>query len=202
MRYLKNREILIDGLATMIGETKEGHMMQALVKHFTTIQALVTAEEEDFLEVPGIGVKKACRLVTALSFLQMSPHITEKSFTIRCPEDVFEYVIDLQYEQQEQFVCLGLNTKNQVMFRETIFVGSLNSSIVHPRETFSPLIKKKCASAVVVHNYPSGNPTPSQEDIEVTKRLSEVGRLVGIELLDHIVIGRSNYASLKEEGGM
>ncbi|WP_353505451.1 JAB domain-containing protein [Bacillus sp. (in: firmicutes)] len=79
-------------------------------------------------------------------------------------------------------------------------MGSLNASIVHPRETFLPLIKRCCASSIVAHNHPSGNPEPSREDIEVTKRLAEVGKVVGIEILDHLIIGHEKYVSLKEKG--
>ncbi|MEY8346341.1 JAB domain-containing protein [Niallia circulans] len=86
------------------------------------------------------------------------------------------------------------------MFRQTVFAGSLNSSIVHPRETFLPLIKRCCASAIVAHNHPSGKPTLSREDIEVTKRLVEVGKIVGIDVIDHLIIGAEKYVSLKEKG--
>ncbi|AXY38631.1 DNA repair protein RadC [Bacillus velezensis] len=99
-----------------------------------------------------------------------------------------------------KFSCLYLNTKNQVIHKRTVFIGSLNSSIVHPREVFKEAFKRSAASFICVHNHPSGDPTPSREDIEVTRRLYECGNLIGIELLDHLVIGDKKFVSLKEKG--
>jgi len=93
---------------------------------------------------------------------------------------------------------LFLNVKNEVLHSRTIFIGSLNSSIVHPREVFREAVKRSAASIICAHNHPSGNPAPSPEDIEVTKRLAEAGRIVGIDLLDHIIIGDHKFLSLKE----
>ncbi len=98
------------------------------------------------------------------------------------------------------FTCLYLNTKNQVLHKHTVFIGSLNSSIVHPREIFKEAFKRSAASFICVHNHPSGDPTPSREDIEVTQRLFECGQLIGIQLLDHLVIGDQKFVSLKEKG--
>ncbi len=98
------------------------------------------------------------------------------------------------------FICLYLNTKNQVIHRQTIFIGSLNTSIVHPREVFKEAFRRAAASIICLHNHPSGDPTPSREDIEVTKRLVECGQIIGIEVLDHIIIGDHKFVSLKEKG--
>src|SRR5690625_7874704 len=100
---------------------------------------------------------------------------------------------------QEHFVTLFLNTKNQIIHRQTIFIGSLNASIVHPREVFREAVKRSAASIIVAHNHPSGDPTPSQEDIHVTWRLVESGKMTGIELLDHLIIGNRKFVSLKEK---
>jgi len=109
---------------------------------------------------------------------------------------------DMTSLKQEHFVVLFLNIKNQVMHRQTIFVGSLNASIVHPREIFREAVRRSTASIVCAHNHPSGNPAPSPEDIEVTKRLVEAGSIIGIELLDHVIIGDHQFISLKEKGFM
>jgi len=102
--------------------------------------------------------------------------------------------------KQEHFIAMFLNTKNQVIHRQTIFIGSLNASIVHPREVYKEAVKRSAASVICAHNHPSGDPTPSQEDIHVTRRLTECGKMLGIELLDHLVIGDRNFVSLKEKG--
>jgi DNA repair protein RadC len=102
--------------------------------------------------------------------------------------------------KQECLKVVMLNTKNIVISIKDVSIGSLNSSIVHPREVFNEAIKKNSASIIVSHNHPSGDPTPSGEDINLTHRLSECGKLIGIELLDHIIIGNGIYISLKEKG--
>jgi len=95
-----------------------------------------------------------------------------------------------------------MNVKNQVLHKQTIFIGSLNASIVHPREIFREAVKRSAASIICAHNHPSGNPSPSPEDIEVTKRIQEAGQIMGIELLDHVIIGDHQFISLKEKGYM
>lgn len=99
-----------------------------------------------------------------------------------------------------KLVVLFLNIKNQIIHKQTIFIGSLNASIVHPREIFREAVKRSAASIICAHNHPSGVPTPSSEDIEVTKRIVEAGYIIGIELIDHVIIGDHQYISLKEKG--
>ena len=104
-------------------------------------------------------------------------------YVIRSPEDGAKYVMnDMRFLTQEHFVALYLNTKNQVLHKQTIFIGSLNASIVHPREVYKEAFRRSAASIICMHNHPSGDPTPSREDIEVTKRLAECGKIIGIEL--------------------
>src|SRR5690625_2115959 len=100
----------------------------------------------------------------------------------------------------EHLFVIYLNTKNEIIHRQTIFIGSLNASIVHPREIFREADKRSAASIICAHNHPSGDPTPSQEDIHVTRRLVEAGKIMGIEVLDHLVIGNNCFISLKEKG--
>ena len=107
---------------------------------------------------------------------------------------------DMKYLKQEKLKILILNTKNIVTYIRDVFIGTLNSSIVHPREIFCEAIKKNGASIIICHNHPSGDPTPSKEDINITLRLKECGKLLGIDLLDHIIIGENKYVSMKEKG--
>jgi DNA repair protein RadC len=187
-------------LATTIREKDNSYIVSEIFSRFPSIQELLDVTEEELLSIKGIGRVKAQQIVAALKLARLNPSTAEERYVIRSPQDAYDYLIDMQYLHREEFVCLGLNTKNEIMFRQTIFTGSLNASIVHPRETFLPLIKRCCASAIVAHNHPSGQPEQSREDIEVTKRLVEVGKVVGIEVLDHIIIGAEKYISLKEKG--
>lgn len=135
-------------------------------------------------------------------FKKLRKNDCDAPFTIRSPKDAAQLFTFLEGNMQEEFWVAYLNIKNQVIRKEMIFKGSLNSSIVHPREVFKNAIKLSAASIVVCHNHPSGNPAPSPEDIAVTKRLMEVGSVVGIELLDHIIIGQQTHISLNEKGFM
>jgi DNA repair protein RadC len=107
---------------------------------------------------------------------------------------------EMRYLDKEYFKVVMLNVKNRVISVENISIGSLNSSIVHPREVFKPAIKRSSAAVILVHNHPSGDTTPSREDIEITRRLVEAGKILGIEVLDHIIFGNSDYLSFKEKG--
>lgn len=187
-------------LATTLREKEDGYVVNEIFNRYQSVQELLELTEEELMEIKGIGKVKATQIVAALKLTRMTPNSIEGRFTIRSPKDVFDYLRDMQYLTQEHFVVLGLNVKNQILFRETVFIGSLNASIVHPRETFKQLIRRSCASLIVAHNHPSGNPSPSPEDIEVTQRLKEAGSIVGIELLDHVIIGAESFISLKEKG--
>jgi DNA repair protein RadC len=106
----------------------------------------------------------------------------------------------MRYYHKEYFKVILLNTKNQIISIEDISIGSLNSSIVHPREIYNLAVKKSAAAVILVHNHPSGDPAPSREDMEVTKRVAEAGKILGINVLDHIIVGEGRYLSFKEKG--
>lgn len=153
-------------------------------------------------EQAGLTYNEALRLYS--SFLlakRLMKTNNEDKYTIRSPEDGADYLMEeMRHLQQEHFVALFLNTKNEIIRKKTIFIGSLNASIVHPREVFKEALKYSSASILVAHNHPSGNPQQSQEDIHVTKRLVEAGKMIGIEVLDHLIIGDRKFTSLKEKG--
>ncbi len=122
--------------------------------------------------------------------------------TLSQAQDVHAVARDLELVRQEHFVAFYLDARNRVLARETISVGSLSASIVHPREVFGPAIDRRAASLIVVHNHPSGDPEPSTDDLALTRRLVEAGDLLGIAVLDHLIIGRGTYVSLKSRGFM
>jgi len=118
---------------------------------------------------------------------------------IKCPQDVAGLLMEeMRYLKKEYMKLILLNVKCGIIAVEDISIGSLNASIVHPREVYVPAIRKSSASIIMVHNHPSGDPTPSSEDISITKRVAEAGKIIGIELVDHIIIGDGRYVSLKE----
>jgi DNA repair protein RadC len=173
-----------------------------LLMHFEGLKLLKDATIEELTAIKGIGSAKGVLILSALELgKRLSQYKPNERYVIRSPEDGADYVMEeLRNLNQEHFVVLFLNTKNQIIHRQTIFIGSLNASIVHPREVFREAVKRSAASIIVAHNHPSGDPTPSQEDIHVTRRLAESGKMIGIELLDHLVIGDRKFVSLKEKG--
>lgn len=166
------------------------------------LKGLVRADIRELEEIKGLGPAKGAQIKAALELGQRIATLgPEERATIRCPEDVCKLVMEeMRHLDREYFRTISLNTKHHVMAIDTVSIGNLNSSIVHPRELFKNPIKRSTAALILVHNHPSGDPAPSREDIEVTKRLRDAGMLLGIEILDHIIIGDNNYTSLKEQG--
>ncbi len=201
---LSNQELIAILLRTGSRQESVLHLANRVLTHFEQIQELKNATIEEMVAINGIGQAKAVQLLAAVELgRRLSSKQTDTKFTIRSPKDAASYLMaDMTSLKQEHFVVLFLNIKNQVMHRQTIFVGSLNASIVHPREIFREAVRRSSASIVCAHNHPSGNPAPSPEDIDVTKRLVEAGSIIGIELLDHVIIGDHQFISLKEKGFM
>ncbi len=155
---------------------------------------------EELCAIKGVGIAKACQIMAAVELgKRISALERTQRYKIRNPEDISRLLMDdLRFLQKEVFCILLMNTKHEVLSTEEISVGSLNASIVHPREVFLPAIKKSCSAIILAHNHPSGDPTPSKEDILITKRLIETGHIIGINVLDHIIIGDNVYTSLRE----
>ncbi|CQR48009.1 hypothetical protein BN1058_02348 [Paraliobacillus sp. PM-2] len=200
--HVSNQELLSILLGTGTKEESVQELAQRVLMHFEGINLLRDSTLEELTAIKGIGTVKAVIILAAIELgnriNQLKP---QEHYCIRSPEDGANFVMEeMRLLKQEHFVCLFLNTKNQVIHRQTVFIGSLNASIVHPREVFREAVKRAAASIICCHNHPSGDPSPSQEDIHVTKRLAECGKMIGIELLDHLVIGDHKFISLKEKG--
>jgi DNA repair protein RadC len=150
-----------------------------------------------WLIVPGIGPARAAALVAAFELGRRATERAASSAPIRGPDDVLAQVRDLPRARKEHFVVLLLNARHELQCRETVSIGSLNASIVHPREVFLPAIVHSAASVVLVHNHPSGDPEPSEEDLSITRRLVQVGELVGIGVLDHVIVAERGVVSLR-----
>ncbi len=199
---LSNQELI----AILIGSgTKHESVMDVanrLLIHFEGLKLLEEATIEEMTAIKGIGVAKGVTLLAAIELgRRIRQYVPEDRYIIRSPKDGANFVMEsMRHLNQEHLIVLFLDTKNRIIHKQTIFIGSLNASIVHPREIFREAVKRSAASIICVHNHPSGDPTPSQEDIQVTKRLVEAGKIMGIELLDHIIIGNQKYVSLKEKG--
>ncbi len=166
------------------------------------LRSLPDLSLEDLQENKGIGPDKAVTIKAALelgSRLATAP--VDASGSITNPRQAAErFMEELRYKKKEYFYILLLNTKNQVIAKEEVSVGSLNASIAHPREIFNMPLRKSAASVILCHNHPSGDPSPSQEDLQVTRRLVDAGNILGITVRDHIIIGDGSYFSFQERG--
>ena len=173
-----------------------------LLETFGGVRGVGRASLDDLKSVPGIGFVRACQLVAAFELgKRFARESCGKTAEIRNPGDIAKLFMDeMKHYDKEHFKAALLNTKNKILKIVTVSIGSLNASIVHPREILKPAISASAASIILVHNHPTGDPTPSNEDVEFTKRFAKCGELIGIRLLDHIIIGANTYRSLKETG--
>ena len=198
---LTNRELLaiiINSGSKQFSSIDCANQVLKLVNQLRDLRHLTLPE---LLSVNGIGEKKALTILAVIELAKrMHSNTVLDKIEINEPQDVADYLMEkLRYLKQEHFVALLLNTKNQIIHEQSIFIGSLNMSIVHPRDLLREAVKHSAASIVIAHNHPSGDPTPSLEDIKTTKRLLYCCDLMGIDLLDHIIIGDGEFISLFED---
>ena len=194
-------------LAVILGRGIAGESVmvttQRLLSRFGNLKGIASASLEELSQVKGIGLAKAAQIKAAFELANRLEGYTgagEKSI-VKTPEDVAGLVkARLKGKKKEYFLALLLDTRNHLIKIAEISIGSLDSSIVHPREVFKEAISASAAAVIFVHNHPSGDPTASDDDIGINKRLAEAGDIVGIDVLDHIIIGDKKYLSLKREG--
>ncbi|MCD9066398.1 DNA repair protein RadC [Staphylococcus pasteuri] len=199
---LSNSELL----AILINTGRKGFssidIANELLSHTSSLKDLKKLSIKDLIKVKGIGYYKAITLKAAFELGERMNRLSHhESVKITCPSDVADLMMSkLKDLEKEHFYVLLLNSKNVVIKQKCVFIGTLNSSIIHPREIFNVAIKESCNAMIVVHNHPSGDVTPSEEDINTTFRLRECGVILGIHLLDHIIIGDNQFTSLVELG--
>lgn len=162
---------------------------------------LSDASFEELTSVKGIGKCKASQIIAAVELgKRISTQRSVEKVKVTSPKDIVSLLMEeMRYLNKEHFKVAILDTKNQIITIEGISIGNLNSSIVHPREVFNAAIRRSGNSIILIHNHPSGDPTPSREDITITSRIIDAGNIIGIKVLDHIIIGDNRYISFKEE---
>lgn len=173
------------------GERREGEASPLLY--------LPGARPDELCQVQGVGPAKAVRVLAAVELGRRLATRAPRQAVVRRAADVASLLHeDMRHHRREHFRAVLLNTRRYVLAVETISVGGLDETVVHPREVFRTAIQRSASALILVHNHPSGDPTPSPNDLEVTRRLIEVGRLVGIDVLDHVVLGNRRYASVRD----
>jgi DNA repair protein RadC len=177
-------------------------LAQEIISRFGTIKRLAEATIEELCEIKGIGPAKAIQLRASLALGLRATHgVIPLKMRIHNPSDVYEILREeLEHEKRELFVTIHIDVRGYVINHQIVSIGTLSSAQVHPREVFYPAIRHKAASIVLAHNHPSGDPTPSKEDFEITQILIDAGVLMGIPVNDHIIIAESGYVSLREKG--
>lgn len=195
---LRDEELLAILLRTGYEGRNVLEISRGIIKRFS-VNKLVDMDLNKLTTIKGIGRAKAAGLVAGFELAKrglnqgmgIAPSITS-------PVDVLGLLTDIKDRRKEYFVALFLNARNQVICREDVSVGSLNTSLVHPREVFAPAVGSSAASVILAHNHPSGDVTPSREDIELTRRMVQAGEIMGIEVLDHLIVGSERFLSMKE----
>ena len=201
---LTEAELLAIILRTGNASTKETALdhARALLKRFKGLKGLDEASSKELRFIKGIGSAKFCGLKASLEMgRRMGRETWKVGEPLTSPENVFRHFQDkFRKVKREIFYAVLLNNKNRKIREVKISEGTLTASLVHPREVYNPVIRESAAAVLFVHNHPSGDPTPSQEDIEITRRLKEVGQVMGIRVLDHVVIGHDRYFSFSDRG--
>lgn len=197
---LSDAELLGVLLGTGVGGEASFETGRRVLSHTEGLGGLVGSSVEELCSIEGIALGKAARLLASIELgrrLAIMPPSARPR--IAGPEDVLAVASDMRHLDKEHFRALVLNTKHRLMRSIDVSIGSLTTSVVHPRELFRTVIRHNGAALVAVHNHPSGDVTPSLADIELTRRLAKAGELLGIELLDHVILGDGRFLSLKQQ---
>jgi len=199
---LSAQELLALVIGRGIPKKSVMNIAQELLAKFGNIKAISEATIEELSQIKGIGLAKAAQIKACFELgkrEELEPEL--KNFDIKDPEAVVKAVrAGIKDKAKEYFKLILLNHRNKIVGISTISIGTLNASLVHPREVFKDAIKHSAASIVLAHNHPSGDPEPSEDDLTITKRLTEAGKIFGVEVIDHIIIGKDRFFSFKEKG--
>lgn len=200
---LNNSELLAIILRTGVKGENVLSLSQRVLGELNGLNGLLNASYKDITLIKGIKQVKASQILALVELGRRLNALKGKAddISINSPQDIGNMLrSEMSGLNQEVLKLIVLNTKNKIIKVKDVFKGTLNTSIVHPREIYSEAIKSGGASIIICHNHPSGDPTPSKEDINITERIKQCGKIVGIELLDHIIVGDQKFLSLKEKG--
>ena len=201
-KNLKTYELL----AILLGTGLEGlnvlELSQAILKTYPT-ESLANLQYKDLAHIRGLSIGKISTILAAIELGYRSQECHKQKYdktTIDSPSKAVEILKEIQNQSKEHFAAIYLDARSQLIHYEILSIGILDSSLVHPREVFEPAIRHLSAYIILAHNHPSGDLTPSQADINITKQLSKAGEIIGIEILDHLILSKEGFVSLKDYG--
>ena len=202
MKYGPEKLSNSERLAILLRFGKRGEnvieLANKILKRFSKDE-LPSLTFNDLKDYPGLGPAKACEIIACFELGKRL--LKDKKAEIYLePREIWEELKDLRDHRKEHFVIFYLDSRNQEIKREIISVGSLNANLVHPREVFEPAVRNLAAQIILAHNHPSGDPEPSEDDLLLTKKLVESGKILGIEVIDHIIVAKDNFFSFKNKG--
>jgi len=197
---LSNSELFAILLRTGSKGVNVVELSNKILKKFSS-DGLTKATAKELKNTFGLGTAKACGIIACFELGRRLLQ-NKQAFLILSPKDVWDELKDIRGNKKEHFVVFFLDARNQEIKREIISMGSLNINIVHPREVFEPAVRNLAAQIIIAHNHPSGDPQPSKEDLEVTQKLVEAGKILGIEVADHVIVSKDKFVSLKEKGAI
>lgn len=199
---LSDTELLAILLRTGTSSVSVLHLAEEVLAKYQDkgLVSIMNISPQEIASVHGVGLAKAATIVAAVELgRRLSTRAAQKLEKIEGPEDVARYASPLlRFEQKEHFLVMLLDVRNRVLAMPTVSIGSLTASVAHPREIFREAIRYSAANMILIHNHPSGDPTPSREDIQITKQMMKAGEIMGIPVLDHIIIAGDGFLSLKE----
>ncbi len=189
-------------LAILLRTGSEGinviELSSKILRKFSGV-GLAKASVKELKNTFGLGSAKACEIVACYELGRR--HLQNKqSVLFLSPKDVWDELKDIRDHKKEHFVIFFLDSRNQEIKREIISVGSLNANLVHPREVFEPAVRHLAAQVIIAHNHPAGDPSPSHEDLDITKQLVDAGKILGIEIVDHVIVTKDGFLSMKQKG--
>ncbi len=197
---LKNEELLAIVLGKGIKGKNAIELSKIILRKFPQ-EKIVSLSLVDLKNFAGIGLAKSCQIIACLELGKRLVN-GKKSTVVLSPKEIWEEMKEVRNSKKEYCYIFFLDVRNQVIKKELISVGNLNSSLIHPREVFEPAVRYSTAQIIISHNHPSGESDPSEEDLILTRRLVEAGKIMGIEIIDHVIVAEKNYLSLKERGLM
>jgi len=188
---LKDEELL----AILLGTGIEGKNVLDLARQILnrySKKRFLSMKYEDLIKVQGINQAKACTILASQELVKRALKVRDESLPqISSVKDVLAQAVYMRDKTREHLMVLYLNARNELLYKKPMFVGTLNANLVHPREIFQEALKQNAGSVILVHNHPSGNSEPSEDDLEITKRITEAGKVMGIDVLDHIIITKN-----------